>query len=186
MEATDNSMTVMDDVDAVVDMDSVATSETANDSPYCEDNANGMETDEKEDVTGGVVIGKFTHPTNEAVADSVDNARDDVESADIFRTGDSAYSADLIDSRNMEIDDLVGGMDHSAKEDSNDCESDSESTNEGTCLEAITPYGQDYYLRLGGTPRRRSALRLSRIIARQQLLRRLSQGRNTEIWLSWQ
>lgn len=49
------------------------------------------------------------------------------------------------------------------------------------CLEAcMTPSGQDYYLRRGGTPRRRSALRLSRIIARQQLLRRLSQGRNRD------
>uniref|UniRef100_A0AAQ5Z6M5 StAR-related lipid transfer protein 13 n=1 Tax=Amphiprion ocellaris TaxID=80972 RepID=A0AAQ5Z6M5_AMPOC len=44
-----------------------------------------------------------------------------------------------------------------------------------TCLEAMTPDGQDYYLRLGVTPQRRSALRLSRIIARQQLLRRLAQ-----------
>uniref|UniRef100_A0A3B4G588 StAR-related lipid transfer protein 13 n=1 Tax=Pundamilia nyererei TaxID=303518 RepID=A0A3B4G588_9CICH len=44
-----------------------------------------------------------------------------------------------------------------------------------TCLEAMTPDGQDYYLRLGDTPQRRSALRLSRIIARKQLLRRLAQ-----------
>uniref|UniRef100_A0A3P8TSS4 StAR-related lipid transfer (START) domain containing 13a n=1 Tax=Amphiprion percula TaxID=161767 RepID=A0A3P8TSS4_AMPPE len=43
------------------------------------------------------------------------------------------------------------------------------------CLLAMTPDGQDYYLRLGVTPQRRSALRLSRIIARQQLLRRLAQ-----------
>lgn len=50
---------------------------------------------------------------------------------------------------------------------------------ETPCLEAcMTRSGQEYYLRRGGTPRRRSALRLSRIIARQQLLRRLSQGRN--------
>lgn len=49
------------------------------------------------------------------------------------------------------------------------------------CLEAcMTHSGQDYYLRRGGTPRRRSALRLSRLIARQQLLRRLSQGRNRD------
>lgn len=41
-----------------------------------------------------------------------------------------------------------------------------------------TPCGQDYYLRRGGTPRRRSALRLSRIIARQQLLQRLLRGRD--------
>uniref|UniRef100_A0A4W6FEX4 StAR-related lipid transfer protein 13 n=1 Tax=Lates calcarifer TaxID=8187 RepID=A0A4W6FEX4_LATCA len=40
---------------------------------------------------------------------------------------------------------------------------------------AMTPDGHDYYLRLGDTPKRRSALRLSRIIARQQLLRRLAQ-----------
>lgn len=55
----------------------------------------------------------------------------------------------------------------------------SESDEETTRLEAcMTPSGQAYYLRRGGTPRRRSALRLSRIIARQQLLRRLSQGRD--------
>lgn len=57
----------------------------------------------------------------------------------------------------------------------NSGESDSDSANE--CLEAMTPDGQDHYLRLGQTPRRRSALRLSRIIARKQLLRRLEQGR---------
>ncbi|KAM6985956.1 stAR-related lipid transfer protein 13 [Aplochiton taeniatus] len=39
----------------------------------------------------------------------------------------------------------------------------------------MTLDGQDYFLRLGDTPRRRSALRLSRIVARQQLLRRLGQ-----------
>lgn len=58
-------------------------------------------------------------------------------------------------------------------------ESDEDGCGEAACLQAcMTPSGQDYYLRRGGTPRRRSALRLSRIIARQQLLRRLSQGRN--------
>lgn len=65
-----------------------------------------------------------------------------------------------------------------------DCESsesDDDCNGEATCLEAcMSPSGQDYYLRRGGTPRRRSALRLSRIIARQQLLRRLSQGRNRD------
>lgn len=57
-------------------------------------------------------------------------------------------------------------------------ESEDEGGGEAAHLEAcMTPSGQDYYLRRGGSPRRRSALRLSRIIARQQLLRRLSQGR---------
>lgn len=60
-------------------------------------------------------------------------------------------------------------------------ESDDDCSGEATRLEAcMTPSGQDYYLRRGGTPRRRSALRLSRIIARQQLLRRLSQGRGRD------
>jgi len=84
---------------------------------------------------------------------------------------DSAESAGAV-SRGMEIDDI---MDRGAKDNGAGCESDGD--NEGSCLEAMTSDGQDYYLRLGHTPRRRSALRLSRIIARQQLLRRLAQGR---------
>lgn len=60
-------------------------------------------------------------------------------------------------------------------------ESEDECGGEAACLEAcMTPSGQDYYLRRGGSPRRCSALHLSRIIARQQLLRRLSQGRHRD------
>lgn len=107
-------------------------------------------------------------------ADSVDNTRD--ESADSMCTEDSADCADVTNSRNMEIGDSTDCGDHSSKGASNDSESDCESSGESTCLEAMTPDGQDYYLRLGDTPQRRSALRLSRIIARKQLLRRLAQG----------
>lgn len=61
-----------------------------------------------------------------------------------------------------------------------DSESEDGCSSQSASLEAcMTPSGQDYYLRRGGTPRRRSALRLSRIIARQQLLQRLSRGRDT-------
>ncbi|XP_051902312.1 stAR-related lipid transfer protein 13-like isoform X1 [Hippocampus zosterae] len=67
----------------------------------------------------------------------------------------------------------------------NSGESDSDSANEGTCLEAMTPDGQDHYLRLGQTPRRRSALRLSRIIARKQLLRRLQQELEAKEACDW-
>lgn len=180
-------MTVMDDVDAV-SLDSVAASaqrantagtseETVNSSLDCEDNANGIET---EAVSGGRVIRKHTHPMSAAMADSVDSVRDGEESADAVGTEDSA---DPTDSRSMEVDDPADRVDQSLKDDINGCESDGDSTSEGTCLEAMTPCGQDYYLRLGVTPRRRSALRLSRIIARQQLLRRLAQGRNRELRL---
>lgn len=141
----------MDDVDAAASMDST----------------NGIETVPQEDVTGGV-IRRLT------VADSVD----DTESADTVCSEASIDRADLTDSRSMEIDDRV---DQSAKDHSTSGESDADSTNEGTCLEAMTPSGKDHYLRLGDTPRRRSALRLSRIIARQQLLRRLAQGRNRQL-----
>lgn len=83
-------------------------------------------------------------------------------------------SAALADSRCM------GPDVHDIKDARVDCpasESDDDCSGETTSLEAcMTPSGQDYYLRWGGTPRRRSALRLSRIIARQQLLQRLSQG----------
>lgn len=60
-----------------------------------------------------------------------------------------------------------------------DSESDDNGGSETTSLEAcMTPSGRDYYLRRGGGPRQRSALRLSRILARQQLLHRLSRGRD--------
>ena len=144
----------MDDVDDAASMDST----------------NGIETVLQEDVAGGI-IRRLT------VADSVDGT----ESADTVCSEASVDSADLTDSGSMEIDDRV---DQSAKDQSTSGESDGDSTNEGSCLEAMTPSGKDHYLRLGGTPRRRSALRLSRIIARQQLLRRLAQGRNRQLWAS--
>uniref|UniRef100_A0A8L0DPK5 StAR-related lipid transfer (START) domain containing 13a n=1 Tax=Oncorhynchus mykiss TaxID=8022 RepID=A0A8L0DPK5_ONCMY len=52
---------------------------------------------------------------------------------------------------------------------------ESGSGSERACLEFMTPDGQDIYLRLGHSPRRRSALRLTRIIVRHQLLTRLTQ-----------
>lgn len=91
-------------------------------------------------------------------------------------------SAELTDSRNMKTGDHKGNVDQSA-EDTNAYESDGDCSSKTNCLVAMTPSGQDYYLRLGSSPRRRSALRLSRIIARRQLLSRLSQGReaNTSV-----
>ncbi|XP_068600390.1 stAR-related lipid transfer protein 13 [Brachionichthys hirsutus] len=71
--------------------------------------------------------------------------------------------------------DHVDGTERNARDGSNSGESDSDSGSESKCLEVMTPCGKDHYLRLGDTPRRRSALRLSRIIARQLLLRKLSQ-----------
>lgn len=85
-------------------------------------------------------------------------------------TGGTADAAHLTESRSVESDCAVDNTDPS----------DSDSTSDSTLLEAMTPDGQDYYLRLGDTPRQRSALRLSRIIARRQLLQRLEQGRNGE------
>ncbi|XP_060910992.1 stAR-related lipid transfer protein 13-like isoform X2 [Labrus mixtus] len=114
--------------------------------------ANGLEAPKIEG--GGVVFRKQS--------DGVDS----VESADMDTAEDSA------DSRSLDIHD--NGEDQGAKDDSNDCESDGDSSSEGSCLEAMTPHGQQHYLRLGDTPRQRSALRLSRIIARKQLLRKLA------------
>uniref|UniRef100_A0A6Q2XCS3 StAR related lipid transfer domain containing 13a n=1 Tax=Esox lucius TaxID=8010 RepID=A0A6Q2XCS3_ESOLU len=54
------------------------------------------------------------------------------------------------------------------------------------CLEVMTPDGQDIYLRLEHSPRRRSALRLTRILARHQLLTKLTQeieGKEACDWL---
>lgn len=70
-------------------------------------------------------------------------------------------------------DDGADGTDNRAEGDRSAGESD----NEGACLGAMTPDGQDHYLRLGDMPRQRSALRLSRLIARKMLIRRLEQGR---------
>lgn len=159
MEAVDSSTTVMDEVDTVdmVDSESPAahgggTEETANSS--LEDKIA-----EDEDTTGG----------------RVHNMRDvELGSADTVSAEGGTDSADFTTS--MEIDDSEERMD--TKEDNSAGESDSDCASESTCLEAMTSSGQEHYLRLGDTPRRRSALRLSRIIARKQLLRKLSQGRN--------
>lgn len=195
MVVVDNSISVMDDEDTAVNIDSVSTlarcgdadlsnaagnEDTVNNNRDSVDNANAVGTAKDKDIIGAVVIGKLRHLMSATIADSVDNVGYDVQSADTVRTEDSADSADVKDSRRMEIDDTVDSVDQSAKGDSNDCDSDGDSTSERTCLEAMTPDGQDHYLRLGDTPKRRSALRLSRIIARQQLLRRLAQGRNRE------
>lgn len=180
MEAADGNTTIMD-VDAAASADSVAAEESADRSNLAGreeivnnlNNAdNAIETTKDGDITVGVVMRKLTYPPSITVADSVDS-----ENAD---TVHSADSADPTDNRSIEIDDSVDSVDQSAKGDSNDCESDNDSTSESSCLEVMTPDGQEYYLRLGDTPRRRSALRLSRIIARQQLLRRVAQGRNGE------
>lgn len=113
---------------------------------------------EDEDTTGG----------------RVHNMRDvELGSADAVSAEGGTDSADLAPS--MEIDDGEESMD--TKEGSSAGESDSDCASESTCLEAMTSSGQEHYLRLGDTPRRRSALRLSRIIARKQLLRKLAQGR---------
>ncbi|XP_059207093.1 stAR-related lipid transfer protein 13-like [Centropristis striata] len=93
--------------------------------------------------------------------------RGDADSEDVR---DAADAEDGEDSADV-VESVV-----SVKGDGVDAESDCDSSEEEeSCLEAMTADGHDYYLRLGHTPRRRSALRLSRIIARQQLLRRLAQ-----------
>ncbi|KAA8586861.1 hypothetical protein FQN60_000697 [Etheostoma spectabile] len=157
MEAVDSSMTIMEDV--AVTMDSVAHRA----------NSAGNE------VTANNSLKRVGDATvTEAAKD--EDVRDEAESDDTVCAEDSTYCADATDPRSRKIDiDIMDDIDQSVKGDSNDCVSDNDSTNEETCLEAMTPDGQDYYLRLGDTPRRRSALRLSRIIARKQLLRRLEQ-----------
>lgn len=80
-------------------------------------------------------------------------------------------------------DDRRVGPDDPEVRDAGAGESDDDCSDEANRLEAcMTSSGQDYYLRRADTPRRRSALRLSRIIARQQLLRRLSQGRGRDYY----
>lgn len=150
MEVVDSSVSVMDDV-AVI-MGSVA--RRANAARNDDTSNNSLHCVEN---TNGIKPAKD------------EDVRDNVESADTVGAEDS---------RSIETNNI--SMDQSAKGDGNDSESDGDSTSEGTCLEAMTRDGQDYYLRLGDTPRRRSALRLSRIIARKQLLRRLAQGRTRE------
>uniref|UniRef100_UPI003AAC4A47 stAR-related lipid transfer protein 13-like isoform X2 n=1 Tax=Centroberyx gerrardi TaxID=166262 RepID=UPI003AAC4A47 len=195
MEAP-NSVAIVDKVDTTESTDSVAASadcvgavenadvakaagneETANSNPDSADTAGTVETASHEDVTRSAETVKVTDPTSINIADSLDNVGDvdSVDSSGIVGTECSVDHADITDSRSMEIDGSVLSVGLGAEGDSNGCESDSECTSESTCLEAMTPDGQEHYLRLGDTPRRRSALRLSRIIARQQLLRRLEQ-----------
>ncbi|KAM3601020.1 uncharacterized protein V6R79_006153 [Siganus canaliculatus] len=180
MEAV--ARTVMDEVGVAASLDNAATSarrvnaagteEAVNSSLDCVGKTNRGESVIDEDVCGGRGLRKCPHPVNVTVSGCMDDMSDDFDSADAVSAEDSA---DLTDCRSMEINHLVDGMEQSIKNSSDGSESDGDSTNEGTCLEAMTPDGQRHYLRLGDTPRRRSALRLSRIIARQQLLRRLAQ-----------
>lgn len=188
MEVADCSVTVMEDVDTAVNADGVSASAhgggadqanaagdegTVNTNLDSADNSNAAGTHTDEDIIAAVDVGKMSV----AIADSEDT----VQSAGTVGSDDSADGAGVTDSRSAETG--AGGsdsMDQSVPGDSNGCESDGDSTNERTCLEVMTPDVQDFYLRLGDTPRRRSALRLSRIIARQQLLRKLEQGRDRE------
>ncbi|XP_062262202.1 stAR-related lipid transfer protein 13 isoform X2 [Platichthys flesus] len=170
-EAVDGSM---DALDAAVAVDSVSASvhcggadqaSAAGDEGAEHSSLEGEDdaiaaTPRDENIIGAVDTGEMKRPTSAAIADS---------------GGDAVQSADTAaaNCRRMESGDSV---DQSAKDsESHDREGDGESTNERACLEAMTPVCQDFYLRLGDTPRRRSALRLSRIIARQQLLRKLEQ-----------
>lgn len=159
MEATDSSTTVMDGVDTV---DMVESGSPAASGGGTEEMASSSLEDkiaEDEDTTG----------------ERVHSMRDvELGSADTVSAEGGMDSADPTPS--MEIDDGEESMD--TREGSSAGESDSDCASESTCLEAMTSSGQEHYLRLGDTPRRRSALRLSRIIARKQLLRKLSQGRN--------
>lgn len=165
----------MDDVDAVVVMENVATSAHGADAAGTEgtDSLHHVDTTvpeaEVEDVTAGTLFVKSTIPPRGTITDGEHTAPDAAQSADAVGAG----GAELADSRCMEIDDHEDSVDQSVA--GADCASNS------ACLEAMTPSGQDHYLRLGDSPRRRSALRLSRIIARQQLLRKLLQGRKREV-----
>ncbi|CAB1458206.1 unnamed protein product [Pleuronectes platessa] len=155
-EAVDGSM---EDVDAAVDVDSASASGHCGGADQA--SAAGDEGAEHSNLEGEEGAIAAATPKHENIADS---------------GGDAVQSADTAaaNCRRMERGDSV---DQSAKDsESNDREGDGDSTNERACLEAMTPVCQDFYLRLGDTPRRRSALRLSRIIARQQLLRKLEQG----------
>lgn len=159
----------MDDVDAAVVMDPSGqsrgeerTETSGDDMDYTDNIAESMK---GEDAAGQPVCLTFA-----------DKVRGDAESADTICLQDSRDCVDLPYHESGELESTMDNTDQSVKGGSSDCGSDSDNTSEGTCLEAMTPDGQDYYLRLGFTPRRRSALRLSRLIARQQLLRRLTQG----------
>lgn len=151
------SATEADGVDAVQTVDAVNTVD-----------GGGGNTGRDEDAAGGR---QRAHRPHDAAA-AADNMRDEEASA--------AASAAL------ESDELHDSAD-SQGEDSNsgNGESDSDCGSESSYLEAMTSSGQQHYLRLGDTPRRRSALRLSRIIARRQLLWKLSQGRDGGAGMSW-
>lgn len=111
-------------------------------------------------------------PLASAAAAAADSMRDEQASADAAGARDSADA-----SAALEPDELQDSADSQGDGSSNG-ESDSDCASESSCLGAMTSSGQQHYLRLGHTPRRRSALRLSRIIARRQLLWKLSQGRD--------
>lgn len=139
------------------------------------DNSRGRVDSGSENVPHGRVGFSLTPPEVAVRDECVHDRGNAAGDADRVSPEDSAASAD---------NRRTGPDRHDRTDVRADCpssESDDDSSGEATCLEAcMSPSGQDYYLRRGGTPRRRSALRLSRIIARQQLLRRLSQGRNRD------
>lgn len=114
-----------------------------------------------EDAAGGERMAQCPHNT-------ADDVRDEEASADVEGARDAAAA-----SAALESDELQDSTDSQG-----DGESDSDCGSESSYLEAMSSSGQQHYLRLGDTPRRRSALRLSRIIARRQLLWKLSQGRD--------
>lgn len=160
------SVTEADGVDAVETVDAVNTV----------DGGSGN-TGRDEDAAGGR---QRAHRPHDAAA-AADNMRDEEASADAEGAQDTAAA-----SAALESDELHDSAD-SQGEDSNsgNGESDSDCGSESSYLEAMTSSGQQHYLRLGDTPRRRSALRLSRIIARRQLLWKLSQGRDGGAGMSW-
>lgn len=167
IEAVDSGVAVMDNADR---SNSAGSKETLN----CLDRVVN-ENITAEDHSGARVIVRCTHATT--INGSM-HAKSDTEVS--VSTEDSA---ELTDSRNMKTGDHEGNVDQSA-EGTNAYESDGDCSTKTNCLVAMTPSGQDHYLRLGNSPRRRSALRLSRIIARRQLLSRLSQGREVNTCLS--
>lgn len=169
MEVVDITMTLTEDVGAAVSTAHAAASARCEDA----DRANSArnEATGKSDVNSANVT-ETARDESLTAADGVDNMR-----GGSICTEDGADCADLSKSGSMEVDGNTDCADQSSKGGSSGSEGDCDSTSESIYLEAMTADGQDYYLRLGDTPRRRSALRLSRIIARRQLLRRLAQGR---------
>lgn len=133
-----------------------------------------------EDAAGGRQRDHRPHHT--AAATAADKLRDEEASADAEGARDTAAA-----SAALESDELQDSADSQGEgSNSGNGESDSDCGSESSYLEAMTSSGQQHYLRLGDTPRRRSALRLSRIIARRQLLWKLSQGRAEGTGMSWQ